>query len=97
MKLLDLYKEVSQTLGIEEAIVKRVIDHNFVYVGRHIKQRKTDPILLHNFGTFHPSPIVVDNVIRGLIRSYRKNNMTKEALKVELTELFRMRRELKNG
>lgn len=96
-KSLDLYKIVAEELGIEEGIVKQVISHNFVYIGKHIKQRKTDPILLHNFGTFRANPHVVNNLIRGLIKSYQKGNMEREALKTELFELFRMRRELKNG
>jgi len=94
-KLSDLYEVIAKKHNVTPELVERIIQYNFQYIGAHIRKRKTDPILIHNFGSFYMSHIMVDHIIRGLIKGYKNGNVTREKLKEELTVLFKIRREFK--
>lgn len=94
-KLSDLYEVLANKYSVSPELIERIVYHNFQYIANHIRGRKTDPILIHNLGTFYMNPVIVDHVIRGFIKSYRMGNTTKEKAKQELEVLFKCRRELK--
>jgi nucleoid DNA-binding protein len=95
MKLLDLYNSVAEKHNVTPELVKMIIESNFKYIATHIRERKSDEILIHNFGSFKLQSNPLDKIIIGYIKKYKSKKITKEELKEELTILFKLRRDLK--
>jgi len=90
----DLYKKVAEIHGVSEDLVEKIIRHNFSYIAMHMRERRKDPILIHNFGTFSGSLSKTNNEIRKYLRYYRAGTTTREYTVEMITKLWNLRQEI---
>lgn len=90
----DLYKKIGKKYNVSEEVVKMIERHNFSYIASHMRERKTDPILIHNFGTFSGSLSKTNNEIRKYIKYYKSGKVTREFVVEVITKLWALRNEI---
>jgi len=90
----DLYKRVAEKHGVSEELVEKVIRHNFSYIAMHERERRTDPILIHNFGTFSGSLSKTNAEIMKYLRYYKAGKTTREFTVEIVTKLWNLRNEI---
>lgn len=90
----DLYKKVAEMHNVPEELVEKIVRHNFSYIATHMKERRTDPILIHNFGTFSGSLGKTNNEIKKYLAYYKAHKTTREYTVEKVTKLWNLRQEI---
>ena len=90
----DLYKRIAEKHNVSEELVEKVIRHNFSYIATHMRERRTDPILIHNFGTFSGSLSKTNGEIRRYLNYYKVGKTTREFTVEMVSKLWNLRNEI---
>ena len=90
----DLYKKVADKYNVSEELVEKVIRHNFSYIAMHERDKRTDPILIHNFGTFSGSLSKTNSEIKKYLNYYKAGKTTREFTVEVVTKLWILRNEI---
>jgi len=90
----DLYKKIAEKHNVSPEVVEKVHRHIFGYIAEHMREVRTDPILIHNWGTYCGSLSKTNNLIMKWIRFYKSGKVERELVVSKITKYWKLRNEI---
>lgn len=95
MKLSNLYKEISEELGLPINEVKFVMNHLFGEIAGEMRRRTSEDVLLHGLGTLYINPKRYDHILKTLLRGKKKGRVSTARFNREFPVMWEQRRKLR--
>lgn len=87
----DLYKILADKYGKSEEAIREIVSFPDEYLASHMRNKNTDQILMHKWGTYKISLYHVNKKINKILFYYRKGVLSRKKTVEEISKLWEMR------